>query len=366
MLEILFIVLIVVSLSFAFGGKKSPQSNFNNESGDIDLSHCVTKLTWKSNNDTLTLKQPSFDVSRIKSYDNLNQKKFEFRPQTFDQFIGQEEAKERAKTIIKKVRIGMKSHIFIDGCQGVGKTSFVEILARSIPAKLISRVGRQIDEEEVVNIINEINCANSDFIMLFIDEVDSCKAEILKIFNPIIESFNTCGKGIRPFIFAGATINKHKLIKTNPDFLDRIPHHLKFDRYNSNEIKQIIIQYKDQLYPEKKVNDNIQDIISRNCKFNPRISLGLLEDFIIEQDINKVMHNSKIVKDGLTIIDIDILRVLSEAKRPMGANNLATKVKLSEQQYCTEFEPYLVSCDYINRIPSRIITDKGRQILEAI
>ena len=260
----------------------------------------------------------------------------------------------------------MKSHIFIDGCQGVGKTSFVEILARSIPAKLISRVGRQIDEEEVFNIINEINCANSDFIMLFIDEIDTIDPKILKIFNPIIESFNISGKGIRPFIFAGATINKHKLIKTNPDFLDRIPHHLKFDRYNSNEIKQIIIQYKDQLYSEKKVNDGIQDIISRNCKFNPRISLGLLEDFIIEQDINKVMHNSKIVKDGLTIIDIDILKVLSEAKRPMGANNLATKVKLSEQQYCTEFEPYLVSCDYINRVPSRIITDKGRQILEEI
>ncbi|MCK9432544.1 MAG: AAA family ATPase [Candidatus Omnitrophica bacterium] len=366
MLEILFIVLIVVSLSFAFGGKKSPQSNFNNESGDIDLSHCVTKLTWKSNNDTLTLKQPSFDVSKIKSYDNLNQKKFEFRPQTFDQFIGQEEAKERAKTIIKKVRTGMKAHLIVDGVQGGGKTSYIEILARSIPAKLISRVGRQIDEEEVVNIINEINTTKEDFIMLFIDEIDTIDPKILKIFNPIVESFNISGKGIRPFIFAGATINKHKLIKTNPDFLDRLPHSIKFDRYNSNEIKQIIIQYKDQLYSEKKVNDDIQDIISRNCKFNPRISLGLLEDFIIEQDINKVMHNSKIVKDGLTIIDIDILRVLSEAKRPMGANNLATKVKLSEQQYCTEFEPYLVSCDYINRIPSRIITDKGRQILEAI
>jgi Holliday junction resolvasome RuvABC ATP-dependent DNA helicase subunit len=706
MLAILLILIIVFSLLW---DNKKPQSNFNsnNENGDIDLSHCVTKLTWKADNESITLKQPSFDVSKIKSYDNPNQKKFEFRPQTFDQFIGQEEAKERAKTIIKKVRIGMKSHIFIDGMQGCfvagtkilmadytwtnienikegdkilgfdehgfrrvyptivlnihkrkteeliyiksdksevwttpehpflisnnnhsrwlkasyvnayhnlyyfpmternlewyrgwilglllsdgnfsgkrnrgsnkqivtfynknlkllskyfrtinklyrvhptiikkingvyqisinsrlicrllnyqyntllnspsyfskdflkgfiggfydgdggcgkrdcprifnvdlqyietiekilklfdfkynrvtknmrdrwsgekinkliyhisinnsskffstfipftkiyygginksekqyiwlkkrfsskphigfkkdrvsvdvynlttssktfiangfpvhncGKTSFIEILARSIPAKLISRVGRQIDEEEVVNIINEINCANSDFIMLFIDEVDSCKPEILKIFNPIIESFSTSGKGIRPFIFAGATINKYKLIKTNPDLLDRIPHHLNFDRYNSNEIKQIIIQYKDQLYPEKKVNDDIQDIISKNCKFNPRISLGLLEDFIIEQDINKVMHNSKIVKDGLTIIDIDILKVLSEAKRPMGANNLATKVKLSEQQYCTEFEPYLVSCDYVNRVPSRIITDKGRQILEEI
>jgi Holliday junction resolvasome RuvABC ATP-dependent DNA helicase subunit len=362
MLELICILAIVITLGISIP-KKTPTYTSND---DIDLSKCVTKLTWKADNDTLTLKQPSFDVSKIKSYDNSNQKKFEFRPQTFDQFIGQEEAKERAKTIIKKVRTGMKAHLIVDGVQGGGKTSYIEILARSIPAKLISRVGRQIDEEEVVNIINEINCANSDFIMLFIDEVDSCKPEILKIFNPIIESFNISGKGIRPFIFAGATINKHKLIKANPDLLDRIPHHLKFDRYNSNEIKQIIIQYKDQLYPEKKVNDGIQDIISRNCKFNPRISLGLLEDFIIEQDINKVMHNSKIVKDGLTIIDIDILRVLSEAKRPMGANNLATKVKLSEQQYCTEFEPYLVSCDYINRIPSRVITDRGRKILEEI
>ena len=706
MLELICILAIVITLGISIP-KKTPTYTSND---DIDLSKCATKLTWKADNDnSVTLKQPSFDVSKIKSYINPNQKKFEFRPQTFDQFIGQSEAKERAKTIIKKARTGMKSHLIVDGFQGCfiagtkilmadytwknietikegneilgfnehgsrrvyptkvlnihkrkteelvyiksnkgevwttpehpflvsnnsrsrwlkahrvngqhslyyfpiternfewyrgwilgilladgnftgkrnnyivankqivtfynknlkllsqyckvmsklyrthltvikkangvyqistnsrlicrllnyqyktllnspfhfskdflkgfvggfydgdggcgkrdcprifntdlryiktmekilnlfgfkynrviksmestlkgekiikpiytlsinnsskffstfipftkiyygginksekqqiwlkkrfsskphsgfkqdrvtkevynlttesktfiangfpvhncGKTSYIEILARTIPAKLISRIGRQIDEEDIVNIINEINSAKEDFIMLFVDEMDSCKPEILKIFNPIIESFSISGKGIRPFVFAGASINKYKLIKNNPDLLDRIGHHLKFDRYNSNEIKQIITQYKNQLYPEKKVGEQIQDIISKNCKFNPRISISLLEDYITEQNIDQVMHNSKIIKDGLTTTDIDILKVLSEAKRPMGANSLAMRVRISEQQYCTEFEPYLVSSDYINRVPSRVITNKGREVLKTI
>jgi len=79
-----------------------------------------------------------------------------------------------------------------------------------------------------------------------------------------------------------------------------------------------------------------------------------------------VLKNSKIIKDGLTLIDIELLTILSRATRPMGANALAMAGKLSQNEYIREFEPFLVEYGYINRVPSRIITDKGRKLLKEI
>ena len=190
--------------------------------------------------------------------------------------------------------------------------------------------------------------------------------KVIKILNPILESFEIAGKKIKPFIFVGATINKHILIKNNPDTLDRIPIKIKFERYNSEEIKQILRQYKQQLYKDDDVATKIFDVISKNCKFNPRNAISLLEEFIVEQNINRVLKNYKIVKDGLTLKDIEILQVLNSSKRAMGANSLAMKVKLSEKEYTSEYEPFLVEYGYVNRIPSRVIGEKGKLFLSKL
>ena len=330
---------------------------------DFDFDNCVMKLVNTDNN-SITIKENSVDISRIKEYTGNTFKQFEFRPQKFTQFIGQEEAKERAKTIIKKARRGIKAHLLVKGIQGHGKTVYIEIIAKELGAKLIKRIGKQVNEDDIINIINEINEAKEDYIMLFIDETDTMDWKILKIFNPIIESFELAGKKIRPFIFAGATINKHKLLKTNPDTLDRIPHHIDFARYNGSEIIQIIQQYKNQLYPDTNIDYKILNIISQNCKYNPRIAiLSLLEDYIVEKDIEKVLKNHKIIKDGLTETDIKILQVLKDSKRAKGANALAMASKLSEKEYTIEYEPYLYEENLIDRIPQRVITEKGKELL---
>ena len=102
------------------------------------------------------------------------------------------------------------------------------------------------------------------------------------------------------------------------------------------------------------------------CKFNPRTSITLLEEYIIETSIEKVFNNNHIVKSGLTNIDIKILQTLNNSKRAMGANALAMKVGLSQEEYVAGYEPFLVEYGYINRIPSRVITEKGEILLKSI
>lgn len=312
------------------------------------------------------IKADQFDTSKIKEYTGGAFRKLEFRPTNFTQFIGQTEAKERAKTIIKKANKGLKAHFLVDGIKGHGKTSFVELVAKELDAHIIKRVGKQVNVDDLVNIVNEINASKKKHVMLFIDEIDSMDWEILKVLNPVIESFEIAGKRIKPFIFVGATINKHILIKNNPDTLDRIQTHIKFLRYDSDEIATILTQYIKELYKDENIEDDVIKTISENCKFNPRTSIALLEDYIVERDIQKVLKNCHIINNGLTTKDIEILTALNNCNRAMGANALAMKVKLSQQEYTREFEPFLVEYDYINRVPSRIITEKGKELLNEL
>lgn len=312
------------------------------------------------------VQNPKFDTSKIIEYKGEGIKKFEFRPQTWKQFIGQEKAKARAKTIKKKALKGIRCHFLVDGIQGHGKTTYVELFAKDLGAKLIQRVGKQVEPEDLLNVINEINTCKEEHVIFFIDEIDTMDWKTIKILNPIIEQFKINGKQIKPFIFVGATINKHILKNNNPDTLDRIPHHIKFVRYSSEEIATILNQYKTQLYPNENIKENIISIISKNSKFNPRTSIALMEDYIVNQNINKILEDNRVVKDGLTDIDIKILNALNTATRAMGANALGQRCGLSQKEYVTEFEPFLVEYDYINRVPSRVITDKGKQLLKEL
>lgn len=348
----------------------------------LNVSPCVSNITVKEleedfinsepcsvQEETLKveIQNPKFDTSKITEYNGNSFNKFEFRPTNFKEFIGQYQGKEQAKTIIKKVAKGMRSHLFLSAMQGTGKTSFIKLLANELNAKLITRVGKQLDTpEELIEVINEINTSNEKNIVFFIDEIDSLDKKMIKLLNPVIEQFEVSGKKIKPFIFAGASINKDVLLQNNPDFLDRIGHQIFFVHYTDKDMEKIILQYKEQLYSDSKLSNEVLKIIANSCKFCPRIGISLLEDFIVEQDINKVLKNRRIVKNGLTEIDIKILTVLNETTKPIGANSLSQRIGMKQTQYLREFEPFLVEYDYIKRVPSRMITDKGRKFLEEL
>ena len=379
MIEILCLILLLIPIGVvyfiyksiiwvisAFSAKDSEK--YYQVSGE-EIVIGEKEIPKKTNSEPLKveIKNAQLDVSKIVEYKGEEVKKFEFRPQKWEQFIGQKEGKERAKTVIKKANRGIRTHILVDGIKGHGKTTYIELLAKSLNAKLIERVGKQIDEDSLLDIINEINRSTEKYVIFFLDEIETTDWKVIKILNPIIEQFKISGKKIKPFIFAGATINKHILIKNNPDTLDRISTHIKFARYTAENIERIIRQYKEQLYPDESVPDEVFKTISQNAKFNPRTAIfTLLEDYIVEQDINKVLKNAKIIKDGLNEIDVRILRALSNSKRALGANALAMQCKLSQKEYITEFEPFLVEYNYVNRVPSRILTDKGRKFLEGL
>jgi Holliday junction DNA helicase RuvB len=312
----------------------------------------------------IILQEPNINTTIIPNYPADDKVRvFRFSPKYLTQYIGQTEAKNIIKIIMEKIKNNVLSHLIIDGIQGHGKTTLIRILSNEINANLIETIGSQIDTDTLAFYLKQINTTDKHSIF-FIDEIDTMKPRYIKLLNPILEYFKINDKNIKPFTFACATINKAFLLQKTPDFLDRIPHHIKLTRYSTDEIQTILRQYSNQI--NKEIEPNIIEIISQNCKFNPRRSISLLEDYLILNDVNEVLKNHQIVKDGLTIKDIEILKVLSTLNRPIGSNALAMKVKLLEKEYLIEYEPYLIEMGYIDRVPSRIITDKGRHLLMEI
>jgi Holliday junction resolvasome RuvABC ATP-dependent DNA helicase subunit len=312
------------------------------------------------------IKDGQVDTSKIIPYTGTEVKCFQWQPQSFSQYIGQEEAKEQAKTIIKKINRGIKCHVLLSAIQGHGKSLFVKLLARDLNAHYIERVGKTLDYDTIIDVINEINTCVEQKVIFFLDETDTADMKILKIMNPILQDFKLNNIKIKPFCFCGATINKDILISKVPDFLDRIQTQIQLHRYNDEEIKIILKQYVSHLYPEEKISENIYDLIAKSCKYNPRLSIGITEDYIVNQNLIKTFRDRQIIKDGLTDIDIKILSVLSLASKPLGANALSQKIGISQNIYTRQYEPYLSEFNYLERCPSRKITNKGRELLRSL
>lgn len=318
-----------------------------------------------SNPMRMIIEPPTFNTTKIGTVTLPEVKKFEFRPQSWEQFIGQPQAKDRVKTIVAQAQKGMRSHLILSAIRGHGKTSYIKLLSKTLDANLIERIGNTVTLETLPDIINEINSSDK-LSVLFIDEIDTMPKEIIKVLNPIIESFEISGKQIKPFIFACATINKFLLYKNNPDFLDRIQHHINFTRYSVEELTQIINQVHYQLYNDVKISCEQLTILAKNSKFNPRTAINLLEYFVVDQNLASILKTCCIVKDGLTETDVKILQFLASSLKPVGANAIAMKVGMSQNEYINEYESFLFEFGYINRLPSRTISEKGKEFLTSI
>ena len=313
----------------------------------------------------MIIEPPKLDTASITDAPVRALKKFEFRPQEWSQFIGQDTAKERVKTIKAQFERGMRAHIIMSALKGHGKTSYIELLSKSLHTHLIQRMGNAVTIDVVPEIINEIN-ATPQSSLLFIDEIDTMDKAMIKMFNGIVESFQISGKQIKPFLFACATINKNILVKNNPDFLDRLQHHINFTRYSVDELTAIITQVYQQLYSEEKISQEQLHELALNCKYNPRTAINLLEFFIVDQNVQNVLKTCGILKDGLTFTDVKILQFLATQTKPVGSNAIAMKCAMSQREYENEWEGFLFEFGYLDRLPSRKITEKGKELLNSL
>jgi len=318
----------------------------------------------ENNSDECNIENSERNKFYLKQLSPVN---YSFRPQTLNEYIGQELAKEKTRVTLEKIMRYKMSHILLSGIKGGGKTTLANIISKNLGYKIHYVVGNSFTMDALKDFL-KLNEETEETMCLFLDEVHSINKEIAEFLYPILEDFILpIGEDIhlKPFLFIGATTEKNILDKKYSPLVDRCASQIVLEQYKAEDIEQILKQYNNQVYKEN-IEDDIFKILSINSRYTPRISIALFDDYIVTKDINKTLRINRIIKNSLTDIDIKILEYLKTVSCA-GEDALSIISQQSKQDYKQLYEKFLFSEGYILRgRGGRSISEKGKQFLKEV
>lgn len=299
------------------------------------------------------------------------------RPQTLDEYIGQEKTKNTLKIYIEaaKQRHDALDHVLFYGPPGLGKTTLSGIIANEMGVHMKVTSGPAIEKPgEMAAILN--NLQEGD--ILFVDEIHRLNRQVEEVLYPAMEDFAIdimIGKGsaarsirlnLPKFTLVGATTRAGML--TAP-LRDRFGVMHRLELYTPEELKTIILRSASVLNVEIEEDGALE--LARRSRGTPRLANRLLKRV---RDFAQVKYDGKITKKvadyaldlldvdkyGLDHIDRTILLTMIEKFQggPVGLDTLAAAISEDAGTLEDVYEPYLLKNGFIQRTPrGRIVTD---------
>ena len=292
------------------------------------------------------------------------------RPQTLEQYIGQEKAKENLKVYIEaaKQRGDTLDHVLFYGPPGLGKTTLAGIIANEMGVHMKVTSGPAIEKPgEMAAILN--NLQEGD--ILFVDEIHRLNRQVEEVLYPAMEDYAIdimIGKGasarsirldLPKFTLVGATTRAGLLSAPLRDRFG-VMHHLEF--YTHEELKTIIIRSAQVLGVE--IDEKGAAEIAKRSRGTPRLANRLLKRV---RDFAQVKYDGRITYDvacfalnllevdqyGLDKIDRRILQtmIVNFQGGPVGLETLAAAIGEDSGTLEDVYEPYLLQNGFLNRTP---------------
>ncbi len=297
------------------------------------------------------------------------------RPQTFDEYIGQERLKKNLKLAIEaaKKRSEPIDHVLLYGPPGLGKTTMASVIANEMGVGLRVTSGPAIERAgDLASILTNLQ----DGDILFIDEIHRLSRAVEEVLYSAMEDFKldiVIGKGpaarsirldLPKFTVIGATTRTGSLAAP---LRDRFGHIYRLEFYTPEEIGQIIKRSSRIL--ESHMDDESAGLLATRARLTPRIANRLFKRVRDFADVNGdgiidtvMTHGAlemlEIDELGLDPADRNLLSTVIEhyGNRPVGLNTIAALTGDEMTTIEDFYEPYLIQIGFIERTP------RGRQV----
>lgn len=308
------------------------------------------------------------------------------RPQTFDDYIGQDRMKRNLRLSIDaaKKRSEPIDHVLLYGPPGLGKTTMAGVIANEMGGGLRITSGPAIERAgDLASILT--NLQNGD--VLFIDEIHRLNRSVEEILYSAMEDFKldiVIGKGpaarsvrldLPKFTVIGATTRTGSLAAP---LRDRFGHLFHLEFYKTTDIEKIIKRSAQIL--ESTINDDAAHELALRSRQTPRIANRLLKrvrDFadvhaggIIDiTSTNGALELLEIDELGLDPADRNMLvsMIRNYGNKPVGLNTIAAITGDEATTIEDFYEPYLLQIGFIERTPrGRLVTPRAISHLEKL
>ena len=302
------------------------------------------------------------------------------RPNSLDEFVGQEKARRNLQVFIEgaKMRGEPLDHVLLHGPPGLGKTTLAQIIASEMGVNLRKTSGPAIEKpKDLAALLTNLN--END--VLFIDEIHRMNRQVEEILYPAMEDGQIdiiIGQGpaatsicleLRKFTLVGATTRSGQL---SSPLRDRFGIDLKLELYQPEELAKIVTRSAGILGIEIEP-EGAYEIASRS-RGTPRIANRMLRrvrDFamvygsgIIDRPIaDMALQALEIDRDGLDAMDRRLLSAIITNYNggPVGLETIAATINEEAVTVEDVCEPYLMQQGYLTRTSrGRCATNKAR------
>jgi len=318
-------------------------------------AQCWNTYDPKDNPMEIIIKPEALDLSGVKEGEGGSL----YRPQTFDEYVGQTQAKERVKDYIQGCQKFNETfpHTFLSAPSGCGKTTFALILSTMLNKKFVSLTAQEIrTEQQMINKI--IECEGG---IIFLDEAHRISTKVGTFLLPILEDFKIQDKKIKQFTMFMASTHKGNISKNLDALMQRfLP--INLTHYEISELITITKNYHKQKYMSVSVPENVFSEIAANCRRTPRIALALLKEYVFTLNWERVLKNNHIVQNGLTENDFKILNYI-DRNGGAGKASLAKYLRVEPNTYEYEIEPYLMYLELLTVDNKRKLTQQGKDLI---
>ena len=293
------------------------------------------------------------------------------RPETWEEYIGQEKVKQNLKVIIDaaKKRRETIDHLLFYGQAGLGKTTLAHLVAREMNSGLKITSGPALEKMgDIAAVLSNLEPGE----ILFIDEAHRLNHLIEEVLYPAMESRKLhlmVGKGpaarsltleLPPFTLIAATTRINLL---SGPLRSRFGGTFKLDYYELSDIRTILERAAKLL--QVGIDKQAIEILSKASRATPRVANRLLkrardfaqikgDGFITEAVAKNALDFLEIDDLGLEHADRKLLQAVIERFHggPVGVSAIAASLNEDRGTIEEVYEPYLLSIGLLERTPA--------------